>query len=129
LARKKRGRKKMTQLQEKIESLADQQNHIATSIYKHGQAINAQAAFIGDHQDRIQRLENAIENIMGWIGRELGEDAVQRLREHLGVPDEVVCEHEWPDVGDKMIPRICPKCGSMHPEDQKDDDNEGNDDN
>lgn len=70
----------MTPMQKKIEALVDQQNHIAVRMSKMAEAINAQAGLIKHHQ-------NAIENIMEWLGEELGPEAVGRLREHLGVPE------------------------------------------
>ena len=70
-----------TQLQKKIQMLADQQNHIARSIHDHARAINA-------HAELISKQQNAIENIMVWLGHELGGDAVDRLKEYLGVKEQ-----------------------------------------
>jgi hypothetical protein len=71
--------------------LTDQQNAISVSLNKYGTVINNQAR-------RIEHHQNAIENIMEWLGEELGDEAVDRLKARLGVekkPDEgtnsVVC--------------------------------------
>ena len=71
---------KMTPMQKAVQALRDQQNSISVALNKHAEAINAQAA-------QIQHNHNAIINIMNWLGEELGEEAVDRLKAHLGVTD------------------------------------------
>mgnify|MGYP001819055566 CR=1 FL=1 len=71
----------MTQLQKKIEALAQQQQKIGYIIDEQTKVINNQAAMLKQHQ-------NAIENMMSWLGEEMGEEAVDRLKLRLGVPPE-----------------------------------------
>lgn len=68
-------------LQKQVNMLTDQQNAISVSLNRYGTVINNQARLIEHHQ-------NAIENIMEWLGDELGEEAVGRLRVRLGVVDK-----------------------------------------
>jgi hypothetical protein len=68
-------------LQKQVNMLTDQQNSISVSLNRYGEVINNQAAMLKHHQ-------NAIENMMEWLGDELGPDAVRRLQAYLGVEVE-----------------------------------------
>ena len=73
---------KMTPMQKAVQALRDQQNSISVALNKHAEAINKQA-------EMVQHNHNAIVNMMNWLGEELGEEAVDRLRKRLGVPEGV----------------------------------------
>ena len=75
-------------VRQRIAMLTDQQNHLAVTMHRHGEAINNQAKIIQELQAQVNHNHVGLMNIIKWVGDELGEEAVIRLREMLGLPIE-----------------------------------------